>query len=171
MASPGTERKLPSLPAEIWHKIIVEVSKFHDYREFIHLWTQYRHVSSLFKSETEKALIDQHLKKPTIYIDLFAVLSNLFNQELVKSGKISEEQMLEPDIYGVVELAHSPVVWLPCKFHQLSPNEKEITLRYQDASLETDEWPKFEYLSGKVMLRPASMLWHTTCRHLPVQIE
>ena len=171
MASPDIERKLPYLPPETWCRIIAEVSKHHDYREFVHLWTQYRHVSSVFKSEIEKTLIDQHIKKPTIHLDLFAVLSNLFNQELVKTGKMSEEEMMEPDIYGVLELAHGSVVWLPCRFHQLSPNEKEITFRYQDDSAEIYEWPKFEYLSGKVMLRPAVMLMHTTCQHLPVQIE
>ena len=171
MASPDAERKLPSLPPETWCKIIAEVTEYHDYKEFDYLWTQYRHVSSVFKSEIEKTLIDQHLKMAAIYLDLFAVLSDLFNQALVKAGKMSEEERMEPDIYGVVELAHSSVVWLPCKFHRLSPNEKEITFRYQDASLETNEWPQFEYLAGKVMLRPVSMLWHPTCQHLPVQIE
>ena len=171
MASPDTERKLPYLPAEIWSKILAEVSKHHNYREFVPVWTQYRHVSSVFKNEIEKTFIDHHLKKPTIYVDPFAVLSDLFNQELVKAGKMSEEEMMEPDIYGVVELAHSTVVRLPCKFHQLSPDENETTFRYQDESIETDEWPKFEHLSGKVMLRPASLLVHTTCQHLPVQIE
>ena len=174
MASPGTERKLPSLPAEIWHKIIAEVSKFHDYGEFIHLWTQYRHVSSVFMSETEKALIDQHLKKPTMYVDLFAVLSALFNQELVKSGKMSEEKMLEPDIYGVIELAHSSVIWLPLTFYQLSTtNNKDITFRYEggDVSPTSDQWPKFSHLSGKVMLQPLEMGLQTTPHHLPVQVE
>lgn len=171
MASLDTERKLPYLPPETWCKILAEVSKFHDHREFVHLWTQLRHVSSVFKSEIENTLIDQHLKKPTIHIDLFAALSALFNQELVKAGKMSEEEMMEPDIYGWVELAHSSVVWLPLRFHQLSSNENDITFRYGGVSTESDEWPKFEYLSGKVMLRPLPMSLQTTLQHLPVQIE
>ena len=78
---------------------------------------------------------------------------------------------MHPDVYGVVELAHSSVVWLPLRFQQLSPNENEITFRYEEVSTESDEWPKLENLSGKVMLRPLTMLMHTTCQHLPVQSE
>ena len=165
MASPDTERELPYLPTEIWSMILIEVSKHHDYMEFVHLWTQYRRVSSMFKREIEKTLIDQHLKKPTIYVDL-AVLSILFNQALVKAGKMSEEEMMEPDISGVVT-----AICVPLTFHALAPEENEITFRYQDKSTETDEWPIWEYLSGRMMLRPKPMLMHTTCQHLPVQIE
>ena len=147
------------------------MSTCQDYRDFVDLWTRYRHVSSVFKSEIEQALIDQHLKKPAIYIDLFAVLDDLSSQALVKVGKLSEEERMEPDIYGSVELAPGSVVRLPCKFHQFSPNKKEITFQYEDESSETDEWPTFEYLSGKVMLRTATMSMHTACQHLPVQIE
>lgn len=165
MASPDIERELPYLPPEILSKILPQVSNLQDYGEFVHLWTQYRHVSSVFKSEIEKAIIDQHLKKPAIYIDPFTVLSDLFNQALVKEGKMSEKERMKPELY------HSSVVYLSCKFHQLSPSGKEITFRYQDWSIETDGWPEFEYLSGKVMLRQATMWMHPTRQHLPVQIE
>ena len=165
IASPDTERELPYLPPEILSKILPQVSNLHDYREFVHLWTQYRHVSSVFKNEIEKALIDQHLTKPTIYIDILAVLSDLFTQASVKEGELSEEERMKPELY------HISVVCLSCKFHQLSPSGKEITFRYQELSIEEDGLPKYEYLSGKVMLRPASMWMHTTRQHLPVQIE
>ena len=166
MASPHSERKLPYLPAEIWSKIRAEVSKHDDFREFVALWTQYRRVSSVLKSEIEKTLIDQHLKKPTIYVDPFVAVSHLLNQESFKAGKMSEEEMMEPDIYGV-----PTAVCLALTFYALAPEENEITFQYQGESIETDEWPNLEYLSGRMMLRPNSMLMHTTCQHLPVQIE
>lgn len=169
MASPATGRKLPYLPPEIWGKIFAEVSRYHTYKGFVQLWTQYRHMSSVFRSAIEMALIDEHLRKATIQIDLFAVLSNIF---LVKSGKMSEAMMIGPDSSRVFDRVRSSVLWLPLTFQQLSSNNNNyMSFRYQGLSTDSDEWPKVEHLSGKVMLHPFRMSVHNTVQHLPVQIE
>ncbi len=170
MASPDIQRKLPYLPPETWSKILAEVSYHRDFREFVHLWTQYRRVSSVFKSEIERTLIHQHQNKPTIYLRLIPMLSALFSQALAKSTNMSAEEMTETDEYEYIEIAHSSDPLVPLRFYQLSPNENEITFRYQNLSIE-EEWPKAEHLYGKVMLRPHAMLMHTTLQHLPAQVE
>lgn len=170
MASPDTQRKLPYLPPETWSKILAELSYHRYFRDFVHLWNQYRRVSSVFKSEIERTLIHHHLKEPTIYLKLIPMLSALFSQALAKSTKTSPEEMMETDEYEHIEFAHGSDIMGSLKLYQLSPNENEITFRYQDLSIE-EEWPKFEHLYGKLMLRPHSMLMHTTLQHLPAQVE
>ena len=167
MASPHTERTLPYLPREIWSKILAEVSYHRDFRELAYVWTQYRRVSSVFKSEIERTLIQQHLKRPTIYVKLLPMLSAL----IFNSTKTSPEEMIETDGYEHIELVHSCDVLVPLRFHQLSANENEITFRYHHIDAEPDGWPNFEHLSDEVMLRPFSMFMHSTLQHLPVQVE
>ena len=166
MASPETKRKLPYLPPEILTKIFAEASNHRDYSEFVQLWTQCRHASSVFKSEIKRTLIHQHLKKPTIYVRLMPILSALVFGPAEETGEISE--------YECIDLVHnSEISPLPLKFYQLSPNQNEITFRYQDypGHEVSGEWPKFDHLSGKVMLRPHTMFMHTTAQHLPAQVE
>ncbi len=131
MAPPDIARKLPHLPAETWSKILAELSNHRHYGEFVHLWTHYRRVSSLFKSEIEKNLNRQERKRPTIYLHLTAMLTDLLDQEMFKASGMSAEEMMEIDKREKVELVDSGVGRLPLRFHQLSPNKNEITFRYQ----------------------------------------
>ncbi|KAK0511837.1 hypothetical protein JMJ35_005687 [Cladonia borealis] len=163
MASPETKRKLPYLPPEILTKIFAEASNHRDYSEFVQLWTQCRHASSVFKSEIERTLIHQHLKKPTIHVKLMPILSALVFGPAEEAREISE--------YEYIDLVHSSDISLPLEFHQLSPNENEITFKYQRYRWEGEEWPDFDHLSGKVMLRPHTIFMHTTLQHLPAQTE
>ena len=173
MVSRDIERKLPHLPAEIWSKILAELSIHRDYGEFVHLWTHYRHVSSIFKNEVEKNTISQtnHYSTPTIYLPLSAMLTDLLDQEIFKASNMSAEEMMEKDKWETWELADTGIGRLPLRFHQLSPNKNEITFIYKDVSIETDGWPEFEHLCGKSMIRPLTMWAHPTLQHLPAQVE
>ena len=170
MAPPDTQRTLPSLSPEMWSNILAEVSHPRDFRKFVHLWTRYRCGSSVFRSEIDRTLIHQHLKAPTIYLKLILMLSALFSQTLAKSTKTSPKEMMETGEHEYIELAHGSDMMVDLRFYQLSPNENEITRIYQDLSIE-EEWPNFEHLYGKVLLRPHSMLMHTIFQHLPTQVE
>ena len=91
------------------------------------------------------------------------ILSALVFGPAYETGEMSE--------YECIYLVHSSEISsLLLKFHQLSPNENEITFRYQRYLCEGEEWPYFDHLSGKVMLRP-SMYKNTTAQHLPTQAE
>ena len=117
----------------------------------------------MFKRETGRTLIHQHLKKPTIHVNLIPIISALVCGPAYETGEMSE--------YECIDLVHSSEISsLLLKFHQLSPNENEITFRYQRYLWEGEEWPDFDHLSGKVMLRP-SMSKNTTTQHLPVQAK
>ena len=164
MTSAETKTKLHYLPPEILTKIFAKASNHRDYREFVQLWTQCRRASSVFKREIERTLIHQHLRKPTMHVSLMPILSALVFGPAYEMGEMSEHEC--------IDLVHSSEISsLLLKFHQLSPNENEITYRYQRCLWEGEEWPDFDHLSGRLMLRPSTMSMHTTLQHLPVQAE
>ena len=170
MASPETESKLPYLPPEIWSKIFAEVSNHSDYTEFVRLWTQHRRVSSAFKSEIERTLIHQYLKKPIINVQLMPMLSALGAQRVECTDTSAEKKMGIDDCEDIEE-AHRSEILVILKFHQLSPNENEITFKYQDPCTRPVDWSKLEHLNGTVMLRPLKLLMNTTIQNLPAQVE
>ena len=90
------------------------------------------------------------------------ILSALVFGPAYETGEMSE--------YECIDLVHSSEISpLPLKFYHLSPNENEITFRYQGFT-RGEEWPKPDHLSGKLMLRP-SVSKNTTAQHLPAQAE
>lgn len=55
---------------------------------------------------------------------------------------------MEYDENENIDLVHGSEISLLLTFHQLSPNDNEVTFIDQDYSIE-EEWPNFEHLSGK----------------------
>ena len=170
MASPETESKLPYLPPEIWSKIFAEVSNHSDYTEFVRLWTQHRRVSSAFKSEIERTLIHQYLEKPIINVQLMPMLSALSAQGAECTDE-SAEKRWEADGCEAVDQGFQSEIFVSLKFHQLSPNENEITFKYEAPRTEPVDWSNLVYYHGTVMLRPLKLLMNTTIQNLPAQVE